>query len=66
MLIVCAIASTPLGKLVRSIHLALIHAGGALRHISMALRLLFNTVVMTVCTIVMVTNTYNPFMYFRF
>ncbi|MBE6953658.1 MAG: MBOAT family protein [Ruminococcaceae bacterium] len=66
LLIVCAIASTPLGKLVRSIHLALIHAGGALRHISMALRLLFNTVVMTICTIVMVTNTYNPFMYFRF
>ncbi len=66
LLIVCVIASTPIGKFVRSIHLGMIHAGGALRHISMAMRLLFNTAIMTVCTIVMVTNTYNPFMYFRF
>ena len=56
----------PIGRYVRSIHLGLIHAGGPLRDISMALRLAFNTVVMTVCTIVMITNSYNPFLYFRF
>ncbi|MBR5519659.1 MAG: MBOAT family protein, partial [Clostridia bacterium] len=66
LLVACVIAAMPFGRLVRSIHFGMIHAGGALRNISMALRLAFNTVVMTVCTIVMVTNTYNPFMYFRF
>ena len=62
----CVLASLPIGRYVRSIHLGLIHAGGPLRNISMALRLAFNTVVMTVCTIVMITNSYNPFLYFRF
>ena len=66
LLVVCVLASLPIGRYVRSIHLGLIHAGGPLRNISMALRLAFNTVVMTVCTIVMITNSYNPFLYFRF
>ena len=66
LLVACVVASMPVGRFVRSLHLGLVHAGGALRNISMAFRLAFNAVTMTVCTIVMVTNTYNPFMYFRF
>lgn len=66
LLLVCILASTPIGRVIHSVHLGLIHAGGPLRNLSMALRLVFNTVIMTVCTIVMVTNSYNPFLYFRF
>jgi alginate O-acetyltransferase complex protein AlgI len=66
LILVCILASTPIGKLFRGLNIHLVRSGGKLMHIGMSMRLIYNCAVLAICTVVMVTNTYNPFLYFRF
>ncbi|MBR6740283.1 MAG: MBOAT family protein [Clostridia bacterium] len=63
---VCILASLPLGRLVGGLRSSMIRDGGKLENVALSLNLIFNLVVFAVCTVVMVTETYNPFLYFRF
>ena len=66
LLIACVIASLPVGKLVRGVSMKMLSGSKTQQNIAMAGRLVFNVALLTLCTIVMATNTYNPFLYFRF
>lgn len=66
LLLACIIASTPIGKVFRGIALSMEKEGGWLENTAMLTNLLFNIALLAVCTIVMATNTFNPFLYFRF
>lgn len=66
LIVVSLIASTPIGLIIKGANIAMTKAGNKLRFIAMSARLLYVNTIMAVCTVVMVTNTYNPFLYFRF
>jgi len=66
LLLACVVGSMPFGKLARGLVIKMVRSGGALSNAGMASRLLYNISVLAVCTVVMITNTYNPFLYFRF
>ena len=63
---VCIVASLPLGRLVGGLRSSMIRDGGKLENVALCANLIFNLVVFAACTVVMVTETYNPFLYFRF
>ncbi len=66
LLAVCVIASLPLGRWIRRLFTGLQDAGGSLTGFAMGCRLLANTVMLAACVLVMINNSYDAFLYFRF
>ena len=67
LLIVVSIAvCTPIGRKLHSINVGMRRAKGMPMHLAAASTLAYDCVLLVLCTVVMVSSTYSPFLYFRF
>ncbi|MBR4941562.1 MAG: MBOAT family protein [Clostridia bacterium] len=67
LLIVVSIAvCTPIGRKLHSINVGMRRAKGLPMHLAAASTLAYDCVLLVLCTVVMVSSTYSPFLYFRF
>jgi len=66
LIVAAAIACTPVKKYVQNVYEGMKKEGGQLMNIAMASNLIYNSALLMMCTVVMVFNSYSPFLYFRF
>ena len=63
---VCILVCTPVGRMLHALNVRMRRTKKLPMHLAAAATLGYDTVLMAVCTVVMVSSTYNPFLYFRF
>lgn len=62
----CILVSTPVGRMLHTVNVRMRRKRGAAMHFAALGTLTYDSVLLAVCTAVMVSSTYNPFLYFRF
>lgn len=60
------IGSIPLKKWIVSRYERMLAKGGALLNTAMSFQLAYNTILLIMCTVVMISNTSSPFLYYNF
>ncbi|MBQ1223798.1 MAG: hypothetical protein IIX84_05880, partial [Oscillospiraceae bacterium] len=63
---VCILVCTPVGKYLNNINVGMRRTRKLPMHLAAAGTLVYDTVLLAACTVMMVSSTYSPFLYFRF
>ncbi|MDR2487182.1 MAG: hypothetical protein LBD12_04380, partial [Clostridiales Family XIII bacterium] len=66
LLLAAACACLPVGRAVRRRYRYVLHKGGAPARVSFGLRSAWLALLLLLSTVLLVGNSYNPFIYFRF
>ena len=66
LIVVCVAVCTPIGKKLHNINVGMRRTRALPMHLAAAGTLVYDTVILAVCTVMMVSSTYSPFLYFRF
>ena len=64
--VMAIIGSIPVKKWILPRYERMVAKGGAMLNTAMSLQLVYNTAIFAMCTIVMISNTSSPFLYFNF
>ena len=66
LIVVCILVCTPIGRCLNKINVGMRRERSLSMHLAAMGTLLYDTVLLAACTVMMVSNTYSPFLYFRF
>ena len=66
LILVCVVVCTPFGRYLNNLNVVMRRSRKLPMHIAAVGTLVYDTVLLAVCTVMMVSSTYSPFLYFRF